>query len=183
MKPTRNRGFSLVEVIVAVTLSLLILGGVMSTFIMFVRSSIRIANYDRMEAQAARSLEILARDLRMAQGIVTEDTPKVPASARNILKITLTVPDAIGTGTTPVVYQFTGSTFTRTAGLKTETLVTDIATNTGRFYAYNLVQAAAATDYETNQIKISMTASPDSKGLYANTTKRIISARFVLRNR
>lgn len=183
MKSVYNRGFTLVEVIIAVTLSLVILAAVMSTFIMCARSSIRIANYDRMEAQAARALEILARDLRMAETIVTEDTPKIPAASRNIQKITLTIPDAIGAGTTLVVYQFTGSTFTRTIAGNSEVLVNDITSNTGKFEAYNLVQAYAANDLETNQIKISMTASPDTKGLYANTTKRIISARFVLRNR
>ena len=106
------------------------------------------------------------------------------AASRNIQEITLTVPKTDGT-TTTVVYKFVAAdkTFVRTVGANTQTLITDIVSGTGSFLAYNLSQALAANDYETNQIKITMTASPDTKGLFASTTKRIISARFVLRNR
>jgi prepilin-type N-terminal cleavage/methylation domain-containing protein len=194
IRSTRNRGFTIVELIVAATLSGLVLAGVMSSFLMFVRSSIRIANYDAMEAQATRGLEFLARDTRMAQAIVT-DAPTGIASSRNIQQITLTLPTS-GAGTTTVIYQFTNTnTFTRKVGAAAATtLITDIVPGSGHFYAYNLdqnviagtnklEQTLAANDYETNQIQISMTTSPNTQGNYASTTKRVISARFVLRNR
>lgn len=183
-RKSKNSGFTLVEIIIAASLSALVLAGVLTSFVMFVRSSIRIANYDKMEANATRALESLARDLRMAQAIAT-DAPTGIAANRNIQQISLTVPNANGVGTTTVVYQFTGSkTLTRKEGTATaRTLIEDISAGSARFYAYNLNQSLAANDYETNQIKISLTTSPDTKGNYATTTKRVISARFVLRNR
>lgn len=182
MNKKTNRGFTLVEVIVAMTLSLLILGGVMGSFMMFVRSSIRLANYDEMETQATRALEFLARDARMAQEFNAELGKIV---SKSIDEITLKVPQTDGT-IKSVVYAFVAAdkTFVRTVDANPpQTLISNIVSGSGRFLAYNLAGQEAANRFETNQIKITMTASPDTKGLYASTTKRIISARFVLRNR
>ena len=184
MATKNKRGFTIVELMVAAALSAIILAGVTSSFVMFVRSSIRISNYATMEAEATRALEMLARDLRMAQAIAT-DAPTGAAESRNIQQITLTVRNGSGVGTTSVVYSFdaTAKTFKRVVGAVTTTLIRNVVPSTASFSAYNLNQALAANDYETNQIKISMTTSPDTKGNYATTTKRVISARFVLRNR
>jgi len=174
----------------AATLALLVIGGSLSTFVMFARSTVRISNYADMERQATRALELMARDIRMASKVDTDAATTTPGNAQNrvISQITLTVQNTSG-GTNSIKYQFVSasSSLTRKVDSGTaETIVTDIASGTGRFYAYNYPTSGtwnyAANDLETGQIKVNMTVRPNTKGNYATTTKKVISARFVLRN-
>jgi prepilin-type N-terminal cleavage/methylation domain-containing protein len=172
-----RRGLTLVELMVSTTIAGLIVAGVLSTFVMFTKNGMRIRDYSQTETQAVRALEMLARDVRMAQSL------SVTGTAPTVTQITLTVPDSTNTSTFTVSYSFTGTTFVRTQGGKSSTLVSDVVDGTGYFEMYNYKQALATNTYETQQIKIYMTSSPSTQGLYVATTKRVISARFVMRNK
>lgn len=184
-----KKGFTVAELVVASTLAALVLAGALQTFLFFARSTIRIANYADMERQATRALELLARDIRMASKI-DADAPGVVApktgADRLIKRITLTVQNTSG-GSNSIKYEFIAAdnTLVRSVdGGTPEAIVTDVVSSTAQFYAYNTKdpKERAMNDLETSQIQIFMTASPNTKGNYATTTKRIISARFVLRN-
>jgi prepilin-type N-terminal cleavage/methylation domain-containing protein len=178
-----KKAFTLTELLIGMTISGLVMAGLLSAFLLFSRSTLRVSHYDTMETEATRALELLARDLRMAQAIAT-DAPPAAGSTRLIKRIQLTVPAATTNATNTVTYQFTNTnTLTRTEGGTTETLIRDIEANSAKFEAYNLTAALAANDYETNQIKLLLTVKPETKGNYAQVSKRVLSARFVLRNR
>jgi len=168
-----KRAFTLVEVMVVVVLSGLIMGGVMTSYIAVLKSSLRLWNYEKMERESNLGLETFARDVRMAKAIVWGSSTS----------ITLTVPLASG-GTDRVVtysWQSSTKTFRKSEGGNATVLVRDV--QSFAFNRFNLVQAAAANDYETNQIQVTMTASPLTNGQTAETSKRVLSARYVLRNR
>lgn len=168
-----RRAFTLVEIMVVVAISAMILGGVMSSYIAILKSSMRLWNYEKMEREANRGLEYFARDVRGAKAIVWGSTSS----------ITLTVPRVSGGGDRTVVYGWNSTTkiFSKTESGTVTPLVRDVQTFS--FNRFNLAQAAAANDYETNQIQVTMTASPPTQGLYSESTKRVLSARYVLRNR
>src|SRR3954466_5321748 len=100
-----RRAFTLVELIVAMTLSTIVMAGVMSTYLFIVRTGVRTTNYTDMETQSRKGLEIFARDVRSASGITWNSSTS----------ITLTVPTSTAAVNT-YFYQFnsTAGTFTRT---------------------------------------------------------------------
>lgn len=177
MKPLSRNGLTLVELMVAMALSLLVLGGVLGTVLFISRTSIRISNYSVMEQQTTRSLELLARELRMAQSVTSSGSP--------ITQITLAVPNATsGSYNVAYTYNSTTRTFSRQqAGHSATIIVSDIVPGAFSLQRYDYNQQPATTDYDTKQLQITMTLSPDNKGLVASTSKRVISSRFVLRNR
>lgn len=177
MNTLSRRGLSLVELMVAMSLSILILGGVLETVLFISRTSIRISNYSAMEQQTTRSLELLARELRMAQSITSSGDP--------ISQITLSVPNATS-GSYNVAYTYNGTTRTlsrQQAGHSATIIVSDIVPGAFSLQRYDYNQQPATTDYDTKQLQLTMTLAPDNKGLVATTSKRVISSRFVLRNR
>jgi prepilin-type N-terminal cleavage/methylation domain-containing protein len=177
MKTKSRQGMTLVELIVATSLSAALLSAVMGTFIAIGKSSIRLAAYSDMEQSTSRGLEQLGRELRMTQSITTP-------SGSPITQVNLGIPNAAGT-ITPVEYRLNSATRTlvRTVGTTRTTLIGDIQAGSFGFLRYDLAGAAATNDFGTNQIQISMTIAPSTSGLVAATTKRVVSARFVLRNR
>ena len=177
MNTPSRRGLSLVELMVAMSLSILILGGVLETVLFISRTSIRISNYSAMEQQTTRSLERLARELRMAQSVTFSGPP--------ITQITLSVPNATtGSYTVTYTYDSTARTFSRhQTGHSATIIVSDIVPGAFSLQRYDYNQQPATTDYDTKQLQLTMTLAPDTKGLVATASKRVISSRFVLRNR
>jgi prepilin-type N-terminal cleavage/methylation domain-containing protein len=187
MNTHSRRGVTIVELLIAMSLSAVVLGAVMSTYLYIARSSVRIANYHDMEREATLGLEQLGRDLRMTDDLVSVGTP--------INQITLTIPNADNSGNHTVVYAYDSNlrTFTRqktvngTAG-PTKVLVRNIQPGSFSFRRFDQAQqsldlpGAPLPDYSTKQLQITLTVAPDTKGLVVATTKRVISSRYVLRN-
>src|SRR5687767_13905380 len=63
------RAFTLVELLIGVTLATVVTIAVMSTFLMIGRSGANIQNYSEMETHSRRALEELSQDVRMAKDI------------------------------------------------------------------------------------------------------------------
>lgn len=100
----RNAGFTLVEMIIGMTLSLMIMGAILSSYVFlgrnFTRSlGIGSATDPNLESQGRRTLAYFAQDVRMASGLT------------DVLKnteATLVLPTA--TGTRKVTYYFNNTT-------------------------------------------------------------------------
>jgi hypothetical protein len=133
----------------------------------------RLWHYEKMEREANRGLEYFARDVRSARAI----------SWASSTSITLTVPQVSSGGDRTVVYSWNNGTkvFSKTENSVVTPLVRDV--QSFAFNRFNLLQAAASNNYETNQIQVTMTALPATNGVYAESSKRVLSARYVLRNR
>jgi prepilin-type N-terminal cleavage/methylation domain-containing protein len=166
-------GFSLVEVMVAATLSAIILTGILTTFVFFGKSGMRMIRYTDMEANAREALGRFAQDARQAQD----------AAWLSSQSLRLTV------DTVPVTYTYNSGakTLTRTVGGATEVLVRSISGF--QFTAYtvdmnavnlqgNLATAASST--KMVQMDIDLASNSTAAGL---ATSQILSARYVLRNK
>ncbi len=178
-----RRGFTLTEVMLAATLSVFTMAGVLSTFLFIGRTSINSSNYSAMEAEIRRGLDAFSTDVRCATA-VRWDGPQ---------RLTLTLPDHASDGPGPVTYSFVrdeGSSlgsFTRQVGSGVpRVLVTNVAADFA-FQRYKLEQAGvsdhtARNDLETKQLQLTLrTLRLSTTGPAASQT--VVSTRYVLRNK
>ena len=64
-----ERGFTLVEVMIASTISAAVLAGVLTAFLMMGRNGYNASNYCVMESEARRALETFGSEARMANNL------------------------------------------------------------------------------------------------------------------
>lgn len=182
-KARRRAAFTLIEVIVAATVSLIVIAGVLSANLQVIRGGVRIGQYVEMETQIRRALDFLGRDLRAASAITWN----------NASDITLTIPAANGT-TAQVTYAWTAASesFFRVAGASSATvvgrleLIRGIPAGAGggagvTFARYDRDGVAATTDAATKSIQITLTARR-SATTSVDTTEAV-SATFALRSK
>jgi Tfp pilus assembly protein PilV len=181
-------GFTLTEVIIASTLMVTIMAGVLSTGLFVMKSGYTASSYSEMEAQARQGLEIFGRDVRMAKSITWTSSTK----------IALTTTNKAGTDFV-YVYEYANNAFTRTqtapVALPAQTLITGIAANsfsmtgfkitidpsTGNPYQVDTSDPSQAS-VDTKQLQLSLSVSRKaSTGPSANAN--VISARYILRNK
>jgi len=166
---------------ISAALSGMILAGVLSAFLFLGRSGANIQNYNDMEAQARKALEIFAEDTRQASSVTWNSD----------VSLTMIVDGASVTYT----YSSTSSSFTRVVGSSKMTLLTGIIAPTSGnpfFRAYTITgteitdfsSAAARTtaNNTTKQVQISLRASRTTTTV-STATNTVLSARFVLRNK
>ena len=172
----RAAGFTLVELMIGAALSSFILAGVLSTFLFLGRSGANVQNYNDMEAQSRKCLELFAEDVRQANAITWASSTS----------ITLAV------NSTSVTYAYDGAAkqFVRTDAVGSRTLLTGL--NSFAFKAYTITgteiidfssaSALANAGSSTKQLQLVL-ASMRSHTTVVNATNTVLSARFILRNK
>jgi prepilin-type N-terminal cleavage/methylation domain-containing protein len=187
---TRKRlgGFTLTELMIGVAIGSFILAGVLSTFLMVVRSGMRSTNYSAMEAETRRAFEQLGIDARMANEF------SATFNGGQITSFTLTIPNTDLTATTQVTYGYDtsdsankkifvvpGNDPTATAGRRD--LIGKVEDM--RFLRYDtsstLIPASTTSSTGVKHIQISVSVKRVGVGLAA-TTQIIRSSAFTLRN-
>lgn len=159
-----------------------VLAGVLSTFVFLGRSGLNIQNYNDMESQARKALEIFAEDVRQASSITWASATSVQLT--------------INTLTTTYSYNSTAKTFVKDAGLTTQRILITGVTSF-EFKGYTIIgnpitdfsTAAALTtaNRSTKQLQISLEAAryldfaSQRRNIAASNT--VLSARFILRNK
>jgi prepilin-type N-terminal cleavage/methylation domain-containing protein len=182
--PTVARGFTLVELMVAATLSGLVLAGVLTATLQLMRSGVRITQYAEMSTQVRRGLEQLGHDLRIASAIKWNSASD----------LTLTLPTA-GGATTQVTYAWTSATQSLFSVPGADSSVT-----TGRAYLLRGIPAnadgsagvtfarydrdgnVATTDLATKRVQVFLNVVR-ATGETATATDTAVSASFILRNK
>jgi Tfp pilus assembly protein PilW len=174
--------FSLVEVIIGASLSCFILAGVLSTFLFLGRSGANVQNYNDMEAEARRALEVFAEDTRQASSIAWATSSKDD--------ITMLI-DSI-----PVRYYYDSGTriFYRTRTVSgvttTRALVTGIVTFEFKAYGINggaslplsTTTERATASKMTKQLQVSLESTRNTRTA-STASNTVLSARFILRNK
>lgn len=200
-RPADRRGFTLVEVLIGFALASIILTGVMTTFLMMTRTGVLAQNYTELEAEARKALETFSREARMAYDVGSYSSTSVT------LKIPDTTENRTGNVTTSgaysVTYTFdranslfkrTGPPITNPSGtVSTTTLVTNVKQigtqdyiryfrydNTG--YQDGSAGQTATSTTEIKQIELNFIAQRSSTTV-ATATDKVLSARFILRNK
>lgn len=187
-KAKRTAGFTLTELIVASSISLIVLTGVLTTVLMTIRTGIRISNYSSMETETRKAFEQLGIDARMANNFQSHFTGNV------ITAFTLTIPSNDLTSQRQVTYGYDtstsgnrklyyvpGSSPSATTGRVTLiNYVTDLS-----FLRYNisdaLIPASTTSDAGVKHIQISVSVTRSSSSVAA-ATQVIRSSAFTIRN-
>ena len=180
---TRGRaGFTLVELLVGLSLSTVVLAGVLSTFLMIGRSGMNAANYSMSDSELRRAIETFSRDVRMSKAIKWNSSSS----------ITLTVTDKYASTSNQVTYAWDSSSSGDTAkcfyampGSSTSTAsktiyVRDVSNFS--FLRYNRLNASASTDAETKRVQINLNVKRTGGTLVAANTA-LVSASYTLRNK
>lgn len=184
----RTRAFTLVEVLIAASIGSIVLAGVLASFLMLVRSGVRMSNYSTMETQTRRAFEQLGIDARMANKIVSRFTGSA------ITSFTLTIPSHdLGTqrevtygfdtsdATNKKFFMVPGGDPTVTSGR--QNLVNNVTNLT--FLRYDtlsaLIPASTVSDDTVKHIQVSISVSRSASGVAA-ATQVIRSSAFTMRN-
>ncbi len=170
LKSTRN-GFSLVEVMVAMTLLSLIISVGLTALTFISQSSASLTNYSVMSSQSRHALEEIARDIRMGY--------KVNSATTN--KLDFNIYGKAGT-TSNIVYEYSADEDklfrTENSGTKEE-MMDDLTTF--KFNFYNLRKEATTAPISIKEVQVEGVMR--KKALLRTNTNYIISARFMMRNR
>lgn len=175
VKVNARRAFTLVEILVGMTLSGFLLAGVLTSFLFIGRSGQNLANYSDMEAEARSGLEVFAQDVRQASAITWNSANSVTlrVDSADVLYAYDTSTHILSRQGSPLI---TGITSFELIGYNiTGALVTasaDLTTSAGRTMAGKI----------TKQLQISLSASKKNVTV-ATATNTVLSARFTLRNK
>lgn len=168
--PRRRGAFSLVELLISLTLIMMLTLALLTSFVFIARGDRSLQNYSDMNAQARKLLEQLGQDLRAATD-VTDFTPSV---------LTLTVPtNRFATATEDVVWAFDAadSTVTRQTAASTTVFARDVITFAFYYANGNNVQTTSLVEVKQVQISLRMLRLVAS----SVTSEYVISAQFTMR--
>jgi prepilin-type N-terminal cleavage/methylation domain-containing protein len=184
--PSANRapthGFTLVEVLIASTLSAFVLAGVLSSFLFLSRTSFRASAYSEMEAEVRRGLETISRDIRNASDVHWNSAQSVTLTV-NGSPVTYAYDGSAASATSRSFYRApgdAGSTQPRTVLIRN--LEPDFA-----FRRYKVVQPdvsdnTAHNDAETKQLQLVLRARQVNVAT-TGASQALVSGRYVLRNK
>ncbi len=177
------RGFTLVEVMIGSSISVVVLAGVLTAFLMMGRSGYNAANYSVMEAEARRALETFSSDARMANNITWNSansiTLRVVTGSTSQL-VTYAYDTSTSGSTSLCFYRLAGPASSTAQRLVLVRNVTDFAFR--RYKVINGVDYTANNDLETKQIQITLRSVRTGATTVA-ATNAVLSARVVLRNK
>lgn len=108
---TTTSGFTISELMIGVSLSMIVMGAVLSSYVFVARAYTKTigfgdANQPTLESQSRRTLAIFAQDAQVTLGILATPTATYPVSDK---EVTLIVPRATG-GTKNVTYYYNDTT-------------------------------------------------------------------------
>jgi prepilin-type N-terminal cleavage/methylation domain-containing protein len=166
----RQSAFTLTELLIVMTLSVLLSGVVFASFGFVLRSGVALANYSDMTSEGRRGLEVFARDVRTAQDITQFDQNSM----------TLQVPQP-GGGIDLINYRFNEEErrFERVIDGEVQVLMNDV--RQFFFRRFNVLQQPANNNLETKQIQLELSMVKEVIG--RDTSERVVSARYIMRNK
>ncbi len=182
-----QRGFTLTEVMMSATLSLLVLTGVLSAFLMIGRTGFLASSYSQLEAETRRGLDTFGQDARKAKDIFWNSSQSVTLVLPTATNVTQLVTYAYDPGASGA----TAGCFYRVSGAADSTsprqvLIHGVAPDFA-FQRFKLEQAGvddnhATTDLETKQLQVTLRASRTGATTVA-ANQSALSACYILRNK
>ena len=166
----RVRGFSLVELLISLTLVMLLTLALLTSYVFIARGDRSLQNYGDMNAQARKLLEQLGSDLRGATD-VTDFTAT---------SLTLTVPTNLaGTTTQDILWDYdsVSGIVTRQDATQTVTLARDVQTFAFFYANGNNVETSSLIEVKQVQLSLRMLRLVAS----SVTSEYVISAQFTMR--
>ena len=165
----RLRGFTLVEMIVTLTLTVFIIGGLTSSYMFLMKSSVSMGNYSDMNTQSRIGLEKFGRDVRMATQVYTMTSTQLD----------IDVATTTGTKSVRYTYDSTEKQFLQVIGGISIPLLRDVQNFTISYYKHD--GAVATIPLEVKKVQVN--AEMVRKVLKQENTNHIISSQYMMRNK
>ncbi len=174
---SKRQGFTLVEIMVTVTVLALVLASMIPTFIFFSKSIASLGNYTTMSRESRGGLERFSRDLHAVQSLLKAEEQE----------ITFVLPDDAGGDTVSYKYDASKKQVTRTStdpdGNVSSKMLFDDVENFKMIYFNRLDvditgQPSILAEAKSVQVKAKLV----KKVITTDNTDYIISARFLMRN-
>lgn len=188
---SHQRGFTLVEVLIASSLASILMAAVMSTFLMVGRSGMALANYSEMDGEARQALDTFARDVRQAGEITWNSATSITvAVGADSITYALAYDEENGDwqfrrgskvliqGVDPASFKMTGFQIALSTAANEEGTE---ETTEPRPVAIDLADLGQASR-ETKQVQLELRSSRARPWL-ARTSNSVVSARYILRNK
>ncbi len=177
-----GKAFTLVEVLIAATLSTFVLAGVLSAFLFLARTSFRSSGYSEMEAEMRRGLDTFARDTRSATDVRWNSAQSITLTV-NGRPVTYAYDSSAASPTYRGFYRLEGDASSSLA----RTVLVHGVTPDFAFQRYKLVQPgvtdnAAGNDRETKLLSLTLRAARTSVAT-VGASNSAVSARYMLRNK
>lgn len=169
-RPGRTRGFSLVELLISLTLVMLLTLALLTSYLFIARGDRSLQNYGEMNAQARKMLELLGQDLRAATEVTNF----------SVSTLSLTIPaNPAATATEDVTWEYNNvdRTVTREDANGVKTLAQDVETFS--FYYANGNNNATTSLVEVKQVQLSLRML--RLVALSVTSEYVISAQFTMR--
>jgi hypothetical protein len=179
----RAAGFTLVELLVGMSLSLLVMGAVLSSYVFLGRNFTRSLgiiskNQPTLESQGRRALAYFSQDVRMASGI--SGTPSASS-------LTLTLPASYSTTTVTYTYDSAARTLTRTpASGAALVLQANLLSFNFSYYDSSANPYTSFTNYLPGIKQVSMAFTSQAGAGFNGTLSQVYqtaSSRLIFRNK
>lgn len=179
--------FTLTELMVAASLSLMVLAGVLSSFLMIGRSGFLASSYSELERETRRGLEIFGEDARKATDIHWNSSQSVTftvvTASNNTSLVTYAYDADPASATAGAFYRVVGnSDSTNPRFVLVHRVAADFAFQRFKLEQSGVDDNTATTDLETKQIQIAMRASRAGVTAVA-ANQSALSACYILRNK
>ncbi len=169
-KRSNKRGYTLIEIMVSMSIMSLVLSGVTSSFTFLTKSALGLGNYVIMNQDSRKGLELLSRDIRMASDILI-------MTDNNLV---ISIPTG-GGGTKVIDYAYEaeqGRVFREEGGTSTS-ILKDIEDFDFNYYTF--LGAVTANELEVKEVQVE---AQMMKEVYnVENTSHLISARYMMRNK
>jgi len=173
-----RKAFSLVEMMVTLTILTLVLASIIPTFVFFTKSITSLGNYTVMSGESRGALELFGRDLHAAEDLTTATASE----------LTVELPAELGAATVNYKYNSTDQNLIRkktdSSGtvLSEKILFEDVAAFKFLYYNRLNVDVSNSASILAEAKSVQINAKLLKKVITSNTTDYIISARFLMRN-
>lgn len=195
---SKRRGFTLVELLVAVSLSVTLLAVIYSTFLVLAKGAVGVGNYSEMSQQSRIALDVFSNDARAANGLIVASKAQDGGNVVSTSGLTFTYPDYLDSGgaQTEVAYVYTApsggdSGFLTRAETYSGTTTSRVVLQDMNSFKLKFFQAPGASfsatagpvaSVDSWAKSIQLDAELKRKVVTTDNTDYIISARFMMRN-
>lgn len=170
-------GFTMVEMMIAMTVTMLVMAGLGQSFMLLTKNFYAVGNYVDLSAQSRNTLGWFGRDMRMTSNVYKAETTDGDGDGL----VTLDVDIQTSSGTVGVTYEYdiNAQTFSRTSGGNTEVLLRDCRALTLDYFDIN----GASTTNLPSIKKVQLSAITERYVQSVENTDLLITATYMMRNR
>lgn len=182
----RCGGLTLLEAMIAVTLSGMVLASVLSAFLMIGRTSFNATSYSQIEAETRRALELFGQDARLARDIRWHNNQSVtltlPSATGVVTSVSYAFDGLVGSPTYGCFYRVAGDDPSATPRIVLVRDITELAFNRYKLEQPGVVANIAVNDLETKQLQLTLRSMRRGATTVA-ASQAALSASYILRNK